>query len=61
MDIKMNKIMDKPVFIVGCMRGGTTMLTDLLGRHPNIIHCPFELRMIWSRAGNVPMASQNKG
>jgi hypothetical protein len=33
------------------------MLADLLGMHPNIIHCPFELRMVWSRAGNVPMAS----
>ena len=39
------------------MRSGTTLLADLLGIHPNIIHCPFELRMVWSRVGNVPMAS----
>jgi hypothetical protein len=53
----MNQKIKKPIFLVGCMRSGTTMLADLLGQHPNIIHCPFELRGVWSRAGNVPMAS----
>lgn len=53
----MNQKIKKPIFLIGCMRSGTTMLADLLGQHPNIIHCPFELRGVWSRAGNVPMAS----
>ncbi|MEW4267084.1 sulfotransferase family protein [Priestia aryabhattai] len=47
----------KPIFVVGCMRSGTTMLSKLLGDHPNIIHCGFELKDIWSKEGNVPMSS----
>jgi hypothetical protein len=54
---KMNWKIKKPIFLVGSMRSGTTMLADLLGGHPNIIHCPFELRGVWSKVGNVPMAS----
>lgn len=50
-------MLKKPIFLVGCMRSGTTILADLLGKHPNIIHCPFELRGVWSREGKVPMAS----
>lgn len=46
-----------PVFLVGCVRSGTTMFAELLGAHPNIIHCPFELRRVWSRVAGVPMAS----
>jgi hypothetical protein len=53
----MNHKIEKPIFLVGCMRSGTTLLADLLGWHPNIIHCPFELRGLWSREGKVPMAS----
>ncbi|MDM5225447.1 sulfotransferase [Cytobacillus sp. NJ13] len=47
----------KPVFLVGCMRSGTTLFAELLGTHPNIIHCPFELRRVWSREAGVPMAA----
>ncbi|MFC7394395.1 sulfotransferase family protein [Scopulibacillus cellulosilyticus] len=47
----------KPIFIVGCMRSGTTLLAKLLGEHPRIIHCGFELKNIWSREGKVPMSS----
>ncbi len=47
----------KPIFLVGCMRSGTTMLSKFLGAHPEIIHCPFELKDIWSKDGNVPMSS----
>lgn len=47
----------KPIFIVGCMRSGTSMLAELLGTHPDIIYCGFELKEIWSKAGNVPMSS----
>lgn len=51
----------KPIFLVGCMRSGTTMLSKLLGEHPDIIHCPFELKDIWSTAGKVPMSSPKTG
>lgn len=53
----MNQKIEKPVFLVGCMRSGTTLLAELLGRHPNVIHCPFELRGVWSKKGKIPMAS----
>ena len=46
-----------PVFMVGCMRSATTLLAKLLDRSPGIVHCPFELKHIWSGVGNVPMAS----
>lgn len=47
----------KPYFLVGCMRSGTTLLAELLGRHREIVYAPFELREIWSKVGGVPMAS----
>lgn len=53
--------LEKPIFVVGCMRSGTTMLSKLLGEHPNIIHCGFELKDIWSKEGNVPMSSPKTG
>ncbi|RDW16410.1 hypothetical protein CWR48_17370 [Oceanobacillus arenosus] len=51
----------KPIFVVGCMRSGTTLLSKLLGEHPGIIHCGFELKDIWSTEGNVPMSSPKTG
>ena len=47
----------KPYFLVGCMRSGTTLLAELLGRHREIVYAPFELRETWSKVGGVPMAS----
>jgi hypothetical protein len=47
----------RPIFIVGCMRSGTTLLATLLGRSEGITYCPFELKHIWSEAGGVHMAS----
>jgi len=46
-----------PVFVVGCMRSATTLLAKLLGGHPGIVNCPFELKHIWSSVGGVQMAS----
>ncbi|MCD6476962.1 MAG: sulfotransferase, partial [Candidatus Aenigmarchaeota archaeon] len=57
-DIIDNKgILKKPIFIVGCMRSGTTLLANLLDKLDNIVYCPFELKKIWSQIGNVKMAS----
>jgi hypothetical protein len=47
---------ERPVVVVGSIRSGTTLLAQMLGRHPAITYCPFELRAVWSAAG-VPMAS----
>lgn len=48
---------DRPVFIVGTMRSGTSFLGLALNAVSSLIGCPFELRRVWSRAGRVPMAS----
>jgi hypothetical protein len=48
---------DSPAFVIGCIRSGTTLLAELLGQSPGIVHCPFELKHIWSSVGGVPMAS----
>ena len=47
----------RPIFLVGTMRSGTTLLADLLGSSPHVAHCPFELKDVWSKVGGVPMAS----
>lgn len=47
----------EPVFIVGPMRSGTTLLAELLGRSPDVGHCPFELKDLWSEITGFPMAS----
>jgi hypothetical protein len=49
--------LQKPIFITGAARSGTTFLGSQLGKLPDIIHCPFELKDIWSNVGKVPMAS----
>ncbi|HUN23510.1 MAG TPA: sulfotransferase [Anaerolineales bacterium] len=48
---------NKMLFIIGAMRSGTTLLAETLDLHPEIVHCPFELRDIWSKYGGVSMAS----
>ncbi len=57
-DLPAGRSLSRPTFIVGCMRSGTTLLANLLGRSPEIVYCGFELRDIWSKTGKVPMASQ---
>jgi len=47
----------RPIFLVGAMRSGTTLLAELLGQSPYVAHCPFELKDLWSRVGKVSMAS----
>ncbi|MBL8383579.1 MAG: sulfotransferase [Burkholderiales bacterium] len=48
---------ERPVFIVGTFRSGTTLLAELLGQSPSLCHCRFELKDLWSAAGGVRMAS----
>jgi SAM-dependent methyltransferase len=54
---KVSHELERPIFLVGTMRSGTTLLAELLGQSPHVAHCPFELKDVWSRAGGIPMAS----
>jgi SAM-dependent methyltransferase len=54
-------LLKRPIFLVGTMRSGTTLLADLLGSSPHIAHCPFELKDIWSQQTGIPMASPKTG
>ncbi len=49
--------LSRPIFLIGAMRSGTTLLANFLGNSPHIAYCPFELKDIWSRHGGIPMAS----
>ena len=42
-----------PVFLTGCMRSGTTFLTNLLTEHPQLLHLEGELINVWSAIGGM--------
>lgn len=44
----------RPVFVVGCMRSGTTLLGNLLGAHSGLQQIGWELRHEWSTLGAAP-------
>lgn len=52
---------ERPLFIVGTMRSGTTLLAKLLDLSPDICYCPFELKDVWSTVGGISMASAKTG
>jgi len=52
---------ERPLFLIGTARSGTTWLAEQLGHFPTVNYCPFELRRVWSSAGGVPMASPETG
>jgi SAM-dependent methyltransferase len=52
---------EEPLFLVGALRSGTTLLAEQLGSHPEIVYCPFELKALWSRVGGCEMASPRTG
>lgn len=43
-----------PIFLIGCMRSGTTLLSRLLSMHPQIVPIGFELNDVWTEIGNAP-------
>lgn len=43
-----------PVFIIGCMRSGTTFLVDKLTQHPQLLKVGSELRGVWTEIGGAP-------
>lgn len=48
--------LERPVFVVGTVRSGSTLLAGCLGEHPLIRYVGFELSGEWSRFGGAPIA-----
>lgn len=44
-----------PVFIIGSMRSGTTLLMNLLSEHPQLLKIGFELNRVWTEIGGAPI------
>lgn len=42
------RLSDPPVFLVGCPRSGTTLLFELLRKHPSLTSIPDEGHVFWS-------------
>lgn len=43
-----------PIFIIGLMRSGTTLLMNTLSEHPQLLKAGFELNDIWNNIGGAP-------
>lgn len=43
-----------PVFLLGIMRSGTTLLMNTLSEHPQLLKVGFELNKVWSEIGGAP-------
>jgi len=46
-----------PVFLVGAMRSGTTLLMNTLSEHPQLLKVGFELNKVWTEIGGAPIRS----
>jgi hypothetical protein len=44
-----------PVFLVGIMRSGTTLLMNTLSEHPQLLKVGFELNPVWTSIGGAPI------
>jgi len=42
-----------PVFVIGCMRSGTTLLVNLLSAHPQLLKIGSELNEVWTDVGGA--------
>lgn len=43
----------QPIFIIGCMRSGTSLLQNTLDEHPQLLKIGFELNDIWTEIGGA--------
>lgn len=43
-----------PVFLIGLMRSGTTLLMNTLSEHPQLLKAGFELNRMWTKVGGAP-------
>jgi len=44
----------EPVFLLGLMRSGTTLLMNTLSEHPQLLKVGFELNKVWTEIGGAP-------
>jgi hypothetical protein len=47
----------RPLFLVGTVRSGSTLVADVIGRHPSVAYVGFELSEEWTKFTGVPMAT----
>ncbi len=57
---KINNSIINPIFIVGTVRSGSTLLASWLEEHPLIKYVGFELRKIWHEIANIDIAMAEK-
>lgn len=48
-----------PVFLLGIMRSGTTLLMNTLAEHPQLLKVGFELNGVWTDIGGAPITKGN--
>lgn len=53
------KKFNHPVFLLGIMRSGTTLLMNTLSEHPQLLKVGFELNGIWTEIGGAPIQNGN--
>jgi hypothetical protein len=51
------KQINSPLFIVGCMRSGTTLLVDKLSTHPQLLKIGSELNDVWTDIGGAKIGA----
>lgn len=52
------KKFNDPVFLIGLMRSGTTLLMNTLSEHPQLLKAGFELNQMWTEIGGAPCSSE---
>ena len=51
----------RPIFVVGTVRSGTTLLAKSLGAHPKVCFVGFELTRQWCGLGEIDIATTGNG
>lgn len=49
---------EPPVFVIGCMRSGTTLLADKLSQHPQLLRVGNELQDVWGEIAGAPCGDE---
>ena len=45
----------RPIFVVGAFRSGTTLLSDCLNQHPDVVYCLFEMSPQWRDLAGIEL------
>jgi hypothetical protein len=54
------KEFNQPVFILGIMRSGTTLLLNIITEHPQLLKIGVELNTTWTHIGGAPIVGECK-